>query len=45
MYVSRGILCIEATAADVPSFTFEIGEGVALSLRLSPKACAASATV
>ena len=27
MYVSRGILCVEATAAGVPSFTFEIGEG------------------
>jgi len=27
MYVSRGILCVEATAVGVPSFTFEIGEG------------------
>jgi len=27
MYVSRGILCVEAPAAGVPSFTFEIGEG------------------
>jgi predicted deacylase len=27
MYVNRGILCVEATAAGVPSFTFEIGEG------------------
>lgn len=27
MYVSRGIQCVEATAAGVPSFTFEIGEG------------------
>lgn len=27
MYVSRGILCVEATAAGIPSFTFEIGEG------------------
>lgn len=27
MYISRGILCVEATAAGVPSFTFEIGEG------------------
>ena len=27
MYVSRGILCVEATSAGVPSFTFEIGEG------------------
>jgi hypothetical protein len=27
IYVSRGILCVEATRAGVPSFTFEIGEG------------------
>ncbi len=27
MYVSRGICCVEATAAGVPAFTFEIGEG------------------
>lgn len=27
MYVSRGISCVEATAAGVPAFTFEIGEG------------------
>lgn len=27
MYVSNGILCVEATKAAVPSFTFEIGEG------------------
>lgn len=27
MYVSRGIQCVEATSAGVPSFTFEIGEG------------------
>jgi predicted deacylase len=27
LYVSRGILCVEATAVGVPSFTFEIGEG------------------
>jgi uncharacterized protein len=27
MYVSRGICCVEATAAGIPSFTFEIGEG------------------
>ena len=27
MYVSRGILCVEATRAGIPSFTFEIGEG------------------
>lgn len=27
MYVSDGILCVEATRADVPCFTFEIGEG------------------
>ena len=26
MYVSRGIQCVEATAAGVPSFTFEIGD-------------------
>jgi len=27
MYVSDGILCVEATKAGVPCFTFEIGEG------------------
>ena len=27
MYVSDGILCVEATRAGVPCFTFEIGEG------------------
>jgi len=27
MYVSRGIFCVEATAAGIPAFTFEIGEG------------------
>ena len=27
MYVSRGISCVEATAAGVPAFTFEIGAG------------------
>lgn len=27
MYVSQGILCVEATRVGVPSFTFEIGEG------------------
>jgi predicted deacylase len=27
MYVSGGILCVEATRSGVPSFTFEIGEG------------------
>lgn len=27
MYVRDGILCVEATRAGVPSFTFEIGEG------------------
>jgi uncharacterized protein len=27
MYVSPGILCVEATRAGVPGFTFEIGEG------------------
>lgn len=27
MYISDGILCVEATKAGVPCFTFEIGEG------------------
>jgi hypothetical protein len=27
MYVRDGILCVEATRAGVPAFTFEIGEG------------------
>ena len=27
MYVADGILCVEATRAGVPAFTFEIGEG------------------
>jgi predicted deacylase len=27
MYISAGILCVEATRAGVPCFTFEIGEG------------------
>lgn len=27
MYVNDGILCVEATRAGVPAFTFEIGEG------------------
>ncbi|GBD47109.1 succinylglutamate desuccinylase/aspartoacylase family protein [Methylopila sp. Yamaguchi] len=27
MYVSDGILCVEATKAGIPGFTFEIGEG------------------
>ena len=27
MYVRDGILCVEATRAGVPCFTFEIGEG------------------
>jgi predicted deacylase len=27
MYVSNGILCVEASKSGVPSFTFEIGEG------------------
>jgi uncharacterized protein len=27
MYVSDGILCVEATRAGIPCFTFEIGEG------------------
>ena len=27
IYVARGILCVEATAAGIPGFTFEIGEG------------------
>ncbi|MCS0504627.1 succinylglutamate desuccinylase/aspartoacylase family protein [Ancylobacter mangrovi] len=32
MYVSDGILCVEATRAGVPCFTFEIGEGGRLDL-------------
>src|SRR3989442_6531140 len=34
MYVSDGILCVEATRAGVPAFTFEIGEGGRLDLEL-----------
>jgi predicted deacylase len=26
-YVARGVLCVEATRAGIPAFTFEIGEG------------------
>jgi predicted deacylase len=33
MYVADGILCVEATRAGVPSFTFEIGEGGRLEER------------
>ena len=32
MYVSPGILCVEATRAGVPCFTFEIGEGGRLDM-------------
>ncbi len=32
MYVSDGILCVEATKAGVPCFTFEIGEGGRLDM-------------
>lgn len=32
MYVSDGILCVEATRAGVPCFTFEIGEGGRLDM-------------
>lgn len=40
MYVSAGILCVEATRAGVPCFTFEIGEGG----RLEPDFVATGAT-
>jgi predicted deacylase len=36
MYVNNGILCVEATRAGVPAFTFEIGEGGRLDLDLIP---------
>lgn len=32
MYISDGILCVEATRAGVPSLTFEIGEGGRLDI-------------
>ncbi len=36
MYVNDGILCVEATRAGVPAFTFEMGEGGRLDLELIP---------
>jgi len=36
MYVKEGILCVEATRAGVPAFTFEIGEGGRLEADLIP---------
>ena len=36
MYVADGILCVEATRAGVPAFTFEIGEGGRLEADLIP---------
>jgi hypothetical protein len=36
MYVADGILCVEATRAGVPAFTFEIGEGGRLEADLVP---------
>ena len=36
MYVNDGILCVEATRAGVPAFTFEIGEGGRLDVELIP---------
>ena len=36
MYVADGILCVEATRAGVPAFTFEIGEGGRLEPDLIP---------
>jgi uncharacterized protein len=36
MYVKDGILCVEATRAGVPAFTFEIGEGGRLEADLVP---------
>ena len=35
-YVQDGILCVEATRAGVPSFTFEIGEGGRLEAEVIP---------
>ena len=35
-YVNDGILCVEATRAGVPAFTFEIGEGGRLDVELIP---------
>lgn len=39
-YVSKGILCVEATRAGIPALTFEIGEGG----RLEPETVQAGAT-
>jgi uncharacterized protein len=39
LYVRDGVLCVEATRAGVPAFTFEIGEGG----RLEPEAVATGA--
>jgi predicted deacylase len=36
MYVNDGVLCVEATRAGVPAFTFEIGEGGRLDVELIP---------
>jgi len=36
MYVANGVLCVEATRAGVPAFTFEIGEGGRLEADLVP---------
>lgn len=36
IYVADGILCVEATRAGVPAFTFEIGEGGRLEADLIP---------
>ncbi len=36
LYVADGILCVEATRAGVPAFTFEIGEGGRLEADLVP---------
>ncbi|HXH13828.1 MAG TPA: succinylglutamate desuccinylase/aspartoacylase family protein [Alphaproteobacteria bacterium] len=36
MYVADGVLCVEATRAGVPAFTFEIGEGGRLDADLIP---------
>jgi predicted deacylase len=36
MYVKDGVLCVEATRAGIPAFTFEIGEGGRLEADLVP---------
>jgi hypothetical protein len=36
MYVQDGILCVEATRAGIPAFTFEIGEGGRIEADLIP---------